>query len=478
MDFDFTVPVLVVGGGACGCVAALAAHDAGAEVLLAEQDAVPAGTTSMSQGLFAAAGTRSQRAHGIDDDDGDRFFADIMAKTRGQTDPVIARAIADNSGPTLEWLVDRHSLPWELDTGFRAVYGNSRMRVHGWRGRGGSDMIQLLHAKLAAEGIDVLTSAKLVDVVADADGRVRGAVFERPGGVREGIGCDTLILASGGFAANAAMVADHMPEAAAARHNGHEGNRGDGIRLGQALGAAVGDMGSYQGYAMLTDPQGVTVPPGVVVEGGVLVNTDGHRFTDETFDIAGMVLPVLAQPGATAWVVFDAGIEARNAYIPEQIALLELNAAKCADTVPDLARMMGIDAVALAASLAEAHAAKAERRPDATGRRWDEDTPPLPPYRALRVVGGLYHTQGGLQIDGQARVLRPDGTPLPNLFAGGGAARGVSGPSSWGYLPAMGLCAAVTTGRLAGLAAAAQATSPAATARETPPVPAPSPAAE
>ena len=70
------------------------------------------------------------------------------------------------------------------------------------------------------------------------------------------------------------------------------------------------------------------------------------------------------------------------------------------------------------------------------------------------MCGALYHTQGGLQIDGEARVLRGDGSAFPNLFAVGGAARGVSGPSSWGYLPAMGLCAAVTLGRVAGQAAA------------------------
>jgi fumarate reductase flavoprotein subunit len=61
-----------------------------------------------------------------------------------------------------------------------------------------------------------------------------------------------------------------------------------------------------------------------------------------------------------------------------------------------------------------------------------------------------------LQINGEARVMRPDGSVLPNLFAGGGAARSVSGPSSWGYLPAMGLCTAVTLGRIAGETAARQ----------------------
>ena len=64
--------------------------------------------------------------------DGATFLADILAKTRGATDRVIARAIAYGSGPALDWLVDDHDLPWTLDTAFRAAYGNSRQRVHGW----------------------------------------------------------------------------------------------------------------------------------------------------------------------------------------------------------------------------------------------------------------------------------------------------------------------------------------------------------
>ena len=453
-DFQFHVPLLIVGGGACGCVAALAAHAAGVAPLLVEQDATPSGSTGMSQGLMCAAGTRSQAAHGIEDS-GDRFYADILAKTRGLTDPVIARAIAHGSGPALDWLVAAHDLPWSLDTRFRAAYGNSVLRVHGWAARGGTDMIQLLHQKLAAAGIDVLLEAKLVDIVAGMDGLVRGVVIERRDGAREGISCEALILASGGFAANRQMVAAYMPEATAARHNGHEGNRGDGIVLGQRLGAAVGDMGSYQGYAMLTEPQMISVPPGIVMEGGILVNRDGRRFVDEMADIAGMVHAVLAQPGGVAWVVFDADIEERCAHIPETAALRELNAAKSGDTVAALAAAIAIDGEVLTATLAEAWIARDAVRPDPVGRVWGRDRPPSAPFRALKVCGALYHTQGGLQIDGQARVLRHDGTPLPNLFAGGGAARGVSGPSSWGYLPAMGLCAAITTGRLAGMAAAA-----------------------
>lgn len=452
-EFEFTVPVLVIGAGACGCIAALAAHDSGAGVLLVEQDARPMGSTGMSQGLVAAAGTKAQAVHGVEDS-ADRFFADIMAKTKGQTDPVIARAIADNAGPTLDWMAEAHGLPWELDTGFRPAYGNSTFRVHGWRGHGGQDMANLLLARVIDAGIDVLLEARLTEIYADPDGRVRGVSLRRPDGAIERVGCEALVLACGGFAANRALVARHMPEMARARNNGHEGSQGTGLWVGEQLGAAFGDMGSYQGYAMLTEPQGISVPPGVPVTGGILVNIHGHRFTDETADIAGMALPVLAQPGDHVWVIYDQRIEQLADYIPEMQALLELRAAKQADTIEGLAAAIGVPEAALAATLAEAHAAQADGRADALGRSWGSDVPPVSPYRALKVVGAIYHTQGGLQIDGQARVLRPDGTPLPNLFAGGGAARSVSGPAHWGYLPAMGLATAVTFGRLAGIGAA------------------------
>jgi fumarate reductase flavoprotein subunit len=453
--FDASIQVLVVGGGAAGAVAALAAAAEGAEVILVEQDDRPGGSTGMSQGLLCAAGTASQAAHGIDDGP-DTFYADIMAKTRGRTDPAIARAIAEESGPALQWLIEAHDLPWELDTRFRAVYGNSRLRVHGWPGHGGSDMIQLLHRRLGDSGIDVLMETRLVGIVAGESGQVAGVELRRADGAIERLGCGTLILACGGFGGNPDLVAQHMPEAANIRYNGHAGNRGDAILLGAGLGAALGDLGSYQGYAMLTDPQGISVPPGVLVEGGILVNRLGRRFTDETVDIAGMVHPLSQQPDGLGWVVFDAGIEARCAHIPESRALLDLKAAKAADDVAGLAGQIGVDPAALEATLAEAHQARAANGPDETGRLWGADMPPHGNLRALRVVGALYHTQGGLQTDRDARVLRQDGSVLPNLFAVGGAARGVAGPSSWGYLPAIGLCAAVTTGRIAGRAAGRQ----------------------
>jgi fumarate reductase flavoprotein subunit len=443
--YDTTIRVLVAGGGACGALAALAAHAAGAEVAVLEAEARPMGSSGMSQGLIAAAGTRAQAEAGIEDSP-ERFLADIMAKTRGQADPVIAHTLAHQSGPTLDWMVDHLDLPWTLDRTFRPSYGNSTWRIHGWAGHGGQDMVDLLHVRLAEAGIPVLTEARLSAVEADAVGRIRGVSIERPGGATEAIGCGALVLACGGFAANHAMIAAHIPEMASARNHGHEGSQGTALSIGTSLGAASGDLGAFQGYPMLAEPHGVTVPPPLLVEGGVLVNTQGQRFADETFDIAGMVHAVLAQPSGHVWALHDAAVAERLMAIPEYAKLASLGAVRPLTAT-------GLPAEALAATLSEASAAQAKAQPDAFGRTWTTP-PPSGELLAIKVVGAIYHTQGGLQIDSGARVLHPDGTPLPNLLAGGGAARSVSGPSSWGYLPAMGLCTAVTLGRLAGESAA------------------------
>jgi fumarate reductase flavoprotein subunit len=77
-----------------------------------------------------------------------------------------------------------------------------------------------------------------------------------------------------------------------------------------------------------------------------------------------------------------------------------------------------------------------------------------PPYHAVKVTGSLFHTQGGLVVNEEARVCDAQGALLPNLFAGGGAARGISGAHVWGYLSGNGLLSAVSLGWISGQASA------------------------
>lgn len=459
-EFEFSIPVIVAGGGACGAVAALAAHDAGAQVIVIERDAHPMGTSAMSQGVFCAAGTRFQKEAGVEDS-ADIFFKDIMEKSRGLADPAIARLIAEESAPTLEWLCDRHDFPWKLNSQFRASYGNSRDRIHGWEGHAGEDMVQWFHRRLGDLGIDVLCETRLIDVVPGEDGGIAGVKLQGGDGGITTIGCRALVMACGGFGANREMTDRYMPETRGFRYNGHEGSEGDAICIGEKHGAALADMGSFQGYAMLAEPGGISVPPNVLIEGGLIVNASGLRFVDESLDIAGMVLPLSSQPDGLGWVIFDQPIYDLCRHIPELQDLEKLGVVRQAASLAQLADMTGLPGEALRCALDEVSQARKSGGVDRLGRNWKDSHVPASPFRFVKVTGALYHTQGGLQIDGRARVVKADGTAFPNLFAGGGSARAVSGPSSWGYLPAMGLTTAIVLGQVAGREAGRIAAGPA-----------------
>jgi fumarate reductase flavoprotein subunit len=192
----------------------------------------------------------------------------------------------------------------------------------------------------------------------------------------------------------------------------------------------------------------------VVTEGGIQVNGAGERFADESTGYSEFALEVLRQPGQVAWSLYDARCERPALAFEEYRELASLGAVKQADDIAGLAAVTGLPDSVLAATLQEVAACASGDAVDRFGRDFTGKPPLAPPYRAMRTGGALFHTQGGLVVDSSARVLREDGAPLPNLFAGGGAARGVSGPASWGYLAGNGLVTAIVLGRIAGQQAA------------------------
>ncbi len=189
--FELTIPVVVVGAGACGLCAALAAHDAGTQVLVLERDATPQGSTALSSGMIPASGTRLQRATGIDDSV-ELMAADIQRKARDQADPAIVEAVCRQSGPTIDWLAERHAVAFELVEGF--LYpGHSRLRMHAPASRRGADLIGALIRAAETAGVPVVTNARVTALYAEADGTVRGLRFERPNGCVETLGCGALV---------------------------------------------------------------------------------------------------------------------------------------------------------------------------------------------------------------------------------------------------------------------------------------------
>ncbi|MGL4242521.1 MAG: FAD-dependent oxidoreductase [Beijerinckiaceae bacterium] len=445
--------VVVIGAGAAGLVAALRAHEAGADVLVIERDALPRGSTALSAGLIPAAGTRFQRAAGIEDAPA-ALAADIMRKAKDAPDLAAVALLAGTIGPAIEWLADKHGLPFSVIDNF-TYPGHSAKRMHGLPTRSGGELMDQLSAAVERVGIMMLTRAVAETLIHDGAGRMTGVGIQRPDGGRETVGCGALVLACNGYGGNPALVARHLPEMAGALYFGHAGNQGDALLWGQTLGAATRHLSGYQGHGSVAEPHGILITWATITEGGFQVNALGRRFHNEATGYSEAAAAVAAQPGGAAWQVFDGRIAAIARQFEDFRNAAAQGALLSGPDMEWLARRMQVDPTAFLATAQDVTELKRTGGVDTFGRSWAGAHDLAPPFHAVKVRGALFHTQGGLVVDSEARVVGKDGRPFVNLFAAGGAASGVSGPDASGYLSGNGLLTAVAYGFIAGKAATA-----------------------
>jgi succinate dehydrogenase/fumarate reductase flavoprotein subunit len=326
--------------------------------------------------------------------------------------------------------------------------------MHGLPSRSGIELIDRLRQAAEAAEIPLITNATVSALFAGADRVVAGVEITRPDGTRDSLGCKALILACNGYGGAPDLVASHIPEMRAATYFGHPGNRGDAVLWGEQLGAKLLHMSGYQGHGSVAHPHAVLITWAVIMEGGFQVNSDGLRFSDESRGYSEQAAIVLAQPGAIAFDIFDERIAAVARQFADFQQAEASGAVIEASTVAHLAERLNLPLPALAQSFAAVETAKRAGTTDRFGRNFARAAPLTPPFRAVKVTGALFHTQGGLAVDETARVLDASGDALPNLFAAGGAAAGVSGSRASGYLSGNGLLTATVLGRVAGQRAA------------------------
>ena len=346
---DAHVPVVVVGGGACGLTAALMLHDAGVACAVLERDAAPSGSTALSSGFIPAPGTLAQRAAGIDDSAA-LFAADITAKAKGRAAPHLVDAYAQAIGPALDALQQRHGLEWQVLDGF--LYpGHSVLRMHATPEKTGAGLMGRLANAVSTADVPLLTHATVRELWVNARQSVIGVGYEQPGGALEYLSCDAVILACNGFGGNAAMVQQLLPEMRDALFAGHTGNDGSAIAWGQALGARLADLGGYQGHGSWAIPQGALISWALMMEGGIQVNARGERFHDETQGYSEASVHVLAQPGGVAWNVLDGPLLALARSFPDFLDAQAAGALKTCDSVQALAATIGCEESKLIATL-------------------------------------------------------------------------------------------------------------------------------
>lgn len=425
--------VVVVGLGAAGLAASLEAAELGADVIALDRSG--GGGTSANAGgiLYLGGGTATQLGAGLTDtpDEMRAFLADALG--RPADDPRLA-AYCGSSIEHHDWLV-RHGVPFEP-----AFWDEPGMEPPGTEGliySGGEDaspyrqhhrpvarghvpatpnaagwfLVERLRAALDQTPARVLTDHRAERLVVDGD-RVVGVTVRADGELRAVRARSGVVLASGGWAYNEALIAAHAPRLLEIGWRlGTDADDGWALRVTQGLGAAVEGMDAMEIAVPITPPRDVVR--------GVVVNGRGERFINEDTYFGHLGQAILGEQDGVAWLLVD---EPR--YVVNRMGMRAENV--CA-TWTELAEEIGVPPEGLAETMAAYNdaAARSEDPQFAKAPQW---VVPLDeaPFGAidLRVATILYagFPLGGTVTDEHARVVRGDGTRVPGLCAAGRAA--------------------------------------------------------
>jgi tricarballylate dehydrogenase len=485
-DYD----VVVVGAGNAGMCAALAARQArevGARVLVLEKAPREArgGNTFFTGGAYRFPYTGLDEIRRLVPDMSDaeaaavdvgsypeaQFREDLMRVSEGRADAELVEVLVTQAYPTMLWMR-------EQGMRFIPLYGRQAFRegeVHRfWGGLvleavgGGPGICDAQFELAEAAGVEVRYGCAARELkVESGKWRVVGLRVEGAGGSEE-IECGAVVLASGGFEANAEMRREHLgPGWEEAKVRGTEHNTGEGIRMALEAGAArQGDWGGCHAVAWdLNAPATGNRRIGDLYQKhsyplGIIVNARGERFVDEGADFRNYTYAkygreILRQPHRVAFQLFDSKV---THLLRDEYRIREATHAT-SETVEGLAEALGIDAEGMARTVKAYNAAVQPGAFDPArldGKRTEGVEPPksnwalpldTPPYVGYAVTCGITFTFGGLRVDGQACVLDAEGRPIAGLYAAGEL---VGGLFYENYAGGSGLMAGSVFGRIAG----------------------------
>lgn len=489
--FD-TYDVIIVGGGNAALTAALSAQESGAKVLVLERAPKEerGGNSYFTGGAFRFA------YNGLDDikqiipdltpeeemsiEVGsyteEQFFNDILKVTEYMTDPVLADYLVSQSFETMKWMRQQ-------GIRFTLMFGRQAFKVDGkfrfWGGLiveavgAGVGLVDMLYQACERRGISVAYASRALRIVCEPGTKtIRGIEIEHRGQLIE-IKGRSVVLASGGFESNPAMRAQYLgPGWDLAKVRGTPFNTGDGIRMALEMGAEP--YGHWSGcHAVAWDYNAPMYGDRKIADLfqkhsyplGIIVNKLGKRFVDEGADFRNYTYAkygreILKQPERIAFQIFDQKV---SPLLRDEYRIREVTK-ETADTLPELARKLGIDVDAFVQTVEEFNASVQADVPfnpavkDGRGTvgifppksNWAQpiDTPP---YVGYAVTCGITFTFGGVHVTTNAEVLDQAGRPIPGLFSCGEM---VGGLFYHNYPGGTGLMSGAVFGRIAGRSAA------------------------
>ncbi|MEE8306385.1 MAG: FAD-dependent oxidoreductase [Gammaproteobacteria bacterium] len=466
-----SVDLLVIGAGTAGMPCAMEAAAAGASVQVIEKANEVGGALWFSGGQMSAAGTRRQRAMGIEDKAEDHY-ADVLRMGGEPMDKSLVRRATELAPKTVDWLED---LGFPFDPSCPALVPEhehySAPRTY-WGPEAGISILKTLRPtweQLVAEGaIQLQLGSRVVELETQAD-RVTGAVVEHQDGSQQRIRAAATVLTTGGYAANPEVFAALTPVAPPLVTHSPETSTGDAIDLTRGLGAEVRNCDTYVtalgGFRTETGPGRIRDwRDGWALVGSarmrapreIYVASDGRRFIneDETGnDLRDHAIGQLDRE--LFWVVFDeAALWAGECLIMgwenEDIVTAAATGEFCwrADTIADLANLAGLDPTGLSSSVAEYNEG-VERGTDRLGRQVPDYPLTTPPFYAFRMQGCSILSWAGLTVNDQLQVLDERAQPIGGLYAAG-EVLGMAATSGSAVVSGMSVTPAMSFGRWLG----------------------------
>ncbi|CAK9008239.1 unnamed protein product [Durusdinium trenchii] len=477
-----TSQAIVVGGGLGGMSAANTVVENGGRVVLLDKSSFCGGNSTKATSGINGAGTKTQKAKGIPDN-AEIFTQDTLKG--GAKKPELAKLLCDNSADDVDWLVEKFNLDLSL---VARLGGHSQPRTH--RGKERFPGMTITYALIqmlekVAEKTDlarIITKAKVFKLVTEGNVCV-GCVYEKGGQNFQEFG--PVILASGGFGADFtsnSLLAQYRPDLLHLPTTNGEHCTGDGIKMGEAIGAKTIDLEWVQVH-----PTGLVKPDDADAKikflaaealrgvGGLILNADGKRFCNElgrrdyvTGEMWKSKPPfrLCLNKAASDEIIWHC-----KHYTGRGVM-------KYYSSGEDLAKDMGVDLSVLEQSHEEHYQAakKTETHPDEgawpaypSGKSHDEASGKtgsgkkffhniLPgsavrhePFYVAIITPVIHYCMGGLLIDTDSACVGPNDKAIPGLYAAGEVAGGVHGNNRLG---GNSLLDCVVFGRVAGRAAA------------------------
>ncbi len=443
--------VVVAGGGGAGLAAAVCAAQKGASVCLIEKLSMVGGDTLRSTGYFACVEPRRQALCGVEDSL-ELHFQQTMQAGGNLANPAVVRTMVQEAPRTLAWLEDCGVLFHEA---VYEIYGSDYRRCLKPLLPRGSAYVRALSQKAMALGVKLLLNTRLEDIHRDDKGRTSGVTAANASGLPLAIEAKKgVVLACGGFGANAGMVARYAPQLAGLPTDNSPGSTGDALILAERRGLALEGLPFVECVA--GNPPGHKTHARLFLPADfVLINENGVRFVEEDALRATLTKAILEQPHRRCFTVFDKQGVAHLDPISQKglYRALVADEAFNAPTLGELARLIGVPAERFEKEVG-AYNEEARRAARSTiGKCTRVGCTPLekPPFWAYEVGLTVHYTPGGLVVNEKGEVIDTQGIPVPGLWAAGEVTGSVHGANRLG---GNGLADALTFGRLVGEAAA------------------------